>query len=271
VRLGDVADVRIRPNPTVIKHDAVSRYIDVTANVQGRGLSSVMGDVERRLQQVTFPLEHHVEVLGEAAQRQSAERRVLTYAIAGVIALFFLLQACFGSWRLASLFFLLLPLALAGAVLAAVSREDSMSVVSLMGLLTVLAIAARSGIPLIRQYQRLEQQEGETFGPDLVLLGSQQRFGPTVMSILATALALTPLMIIDITSGLEIVQPLAAIVLGGLVTVALLDLFVLPTIYLRFATRSRPGGPAAQAWRDPQTTEERESSMRKEGRPDAAE
>jgi CzcA family heavy metal efflux pump len=246
VRLGDVADVRIRPNPTVIKHDAVSRYIDVTANVQGRSLGSVTPDVERRLQQITFPLEHHVEVLGEAAQRQSTERRVLSYAIAGVIALFFLLQACFGSWRLASLFFLLLPLALAGAVLVAVIRQEAMSVVSLMGLLTVLAIAARSGILQIRHYQRLEQQEGEAFGPDLVLRGSQQRFRPTVMSILATALALTPLMIVGITSGLEIVQPLATIILGGLVTVTLLNLFVLPTIYLRFATRSRPAPAGPQ-------------------------
>jgi CzcA family heavy metal efflux pump len=270
VRMGDVADVRIRPNPTVIKHDAVSRYIDVTADVQGRSLGSVTGDVERRIQQVTFPLEHHVEVLGEAAQRQSAERRVLSYAIAGVIALFFLLQACFGSWRLASLFFLLLPLALAGAVLAAVSRQDAMSVVSLMGFLTVLAIAARSGILLIRQYQRLEQQEGETFGADLVLRGSQQRFGPTVMSILATALALTPLMIVGITSGLEMVQPLATIILGGLVTVALLDLFILPTIYLRFATGSRPGGPQTKQGVTPDDREAG-SSMQTKGRPDAAE
>jgi Cu/Ag efflux pump CusA len=262
--------VRIRPNPTVIKHDAVSRYIDVTADVQGRSLGSVTGDVERRIQQVTFPLEHHVEVLGEAAQRQSAERRVLSYAIAGVIALFFLLQACFGSWRLASLFFLLLPLALAGAVLAAVSRQDAMSVVSLMGFLTVLAIAARSGILLIRQYQRLEQQEGETFGADLVLRGSQQRFGPTVMSILATALALTPLMIVGITSGLEMVQPLATIILGGLVTVALLDLFILPTIYLRFATGSRPGGPQTKQGVTPDDREAG-SSMQTKGRPDAAE
>jgi CzcA family heavy metal efflux pump len=239
VRLGDVAAVRVRPNPTDIKHDAVSRYIDVTADVRGRSLGSVTSDVERRLQQVRFPLEHHAEVLGDAAQRQSTERRVLSYAIAGVIALFFLLQACFGSWRLASLFFLLLPLALAGGVLVAVAREGDMSVVSLVGLLTVLAIAARSGILQIRHYQHLEQQEGEAFGPALVLRGSRDRFGPTVMSILATALALTPLMIVGITAGLEIVQPLAAIVLGGLVTVLLLNLFVLPTIYLRFATRSR--------------------------------
>jgi hypothetical protein len=114
------------------------------------------------------------------------------------------------------------------------------------------------------------QQEGETFGADLVLRGSQQRFGPTVMSILATALALTPLMIVGITSGLEMVQPLATIILGGLVTVALLDLFILPTIYLRFATGSRPGGPQTKQGVTPDDREAG-SSMQTKGRPDAAE
>ncbi|HSV66535.1 MAG TPA: efflux RND transporter permease subunit [Mycobacteriales bacterium] len=240
VKLSDVADVRIRPNPANIRHDAVARYIDVTADVRGRGLDDVTRDVERSVRNVTFPAEHHVEVLGESAQRENTQQRALGYAIAALVVLFFLLQACFGSWRLATLHLLLLPVALAGAVLVAAVRRDVMSVVSLFGLLTVLAITIRGSILQTRHYQRLEQQ-GVTAGPDLVLRGSRERFGPTVTAALATALALTPLLLVGVASGLEVLQPLVAIVLGGLVTATLVNLFLLPALYLRFATTTQKG------------------------------
>jgi CzcA family heavy metal efflux pump len=236
VRLGDVADVRIRPNPTAITHDAVSRSIDVVADVRGRDLGSVTREVERRLQEVTFPLEHHLEVLGDSVQRQHSQQRTLLYIIAAAIAIFFLLQACFASWRLASLFFLLLPVALAGSVVAAL-RQDAVSVASLMGLLSVLAIAVRSGILLIRNYQRFEHQESEPFGPDLVLRATRDRFGPTVITALATGLTLMPMVMFGGIAGLEVAQPMAAIILGGLVSTTLLTLLVLPTLYLRYGSR----------------------------------
>ena len=239
VRLGDVASVRVRPNPTNIKHDAVARYVDVTADVRGRGLGAVTRDVENAVRDVTFPVEHHLEVLGDSAQRQDTRRRTLAYAIAFVIGLFFLLQATFGSWRLASLFFLMLPVALAGGLLVAMLRQDVLSVASLMGLLAVLAIAVRGGVVQIRHYQRLEG-EGEQPGRDLVLHGTRERLAPVLTTALATAVVLTPFLALGVTSGLEVVQPLVAVVLGGLVTATLLNLFVLPTLYLRFAARPQP-------------------------------
>jgi Cu/Ag efflux pump CusA len=239
VRLGDIASVRIAPNPTNIKHDAVARYVDVTADVRGRGLGAVTRDVENAVRNVTFPTEHHVEVLSESAQRQSTRQRTLAYGIAFLVALFFLLQATFGSWRLASLLFLTLPVALAGGALVAALRKDVMSVAALMGLVVVLAVAVRGGIVLIKHYQRLER-EGERPGRDLVLRGTQERFGPVLTAALATVAALAPLLVLGATSGLEVVQPLVAIILGGLVTATLLNLFVLPTLYLRFAARPQP-------------------------------
>jgi Cu/Ag efflux pump CusA len=239
VRLGDVASVRIRPNPTNIKHDAVARYIDVTTEVHGRGLAAVTRDVENAVRDVSFPAEHHLEVLGESAQRHSTQQRTLAYAIAFVIGLFFLLQATLGSWRLASLLFLTLPVALAGGLLVAALRREVLSVASLMGLLVVLAIAVRGGVVQIRHYQRLER-EGEQGGRDLVLRGTRDRFGPAVVAALATAAALAPLLVVGATAGLEILQPLVAIVLGGLVTATLLNLLILPTAYLRFAARPQP-------------------------------
>jgi len=240
VRLEDVADVRIRPNPSVIKHDAVSRYVDVTAQVRGRSLYAVTDEVKARLKGMTFPAEHHVEVLGEAAERRTTQRYLLGYAIAALVAVFFLLHARFSSWRLAALLFALLPVPLAGAALAASLLPGTLSVLSLMGGLTVLAVAVRGGILLIARYQRFEQEEGEAFGPDLVLRGSRQRFGASVLSTLAAALTLVPLLVYGAVSGLEIVAPLAAVVLGGLLVAALVNLFVLPALYLRFGGGREP-------------------------------
>jgi Cu/Ag efflux pump CusA len=249
VRLDDVADVRIRPNPTDIKHDAVSRYVDVVADVHGRSLGSVTREVQGRLRQVTFPLEHHSEVLGDFAQQQRDRRHTLSYFLAAAIATFFLLQACLASWRLASLLFLLLPVAMAGGVLAAALGANAMSTVVLMGLLAVLALAVRGGILQIRHYRNLEREGG--IDGDVVLLGSQQRFGPTVTAAVATGLALAPLLVLGGGSGLEIARPLATVMLGGLVTTMLVNLFVLPILYLRFGgrrdgtpSRSRPTPPA---------------------------
>jgi Cu/Ag efflux pump CusA len=239
VRLGDIADVRVRPNPTNIKHDAVARYIDVSAEVNGRTLGSVTRDVERAVATVTFPDEHHVEVLGESADRQSTLLRTWSYTIGFVIALFFLLQASLGRWRLASMLFLLLPVALAGGLLVALSRGNAVSTLSLLGLLAVLAIAVRGAIVQVKHYQRLEAEEGARFGPDLVLRGSRERFTPTVTAILGSALALAPLAFVGSVAGLEVASPLAAIVVGGLVTTALVNLFVLPTLYLRVAGGSQ--------------------------------
>ena len=172
--------------------------------------------------------------------RQTTQRYLLIYAIAALVAVFFLLHARFSSWRLAALLFALLPVPLAGAALAASLLPDTPSVLSLMGGLTVLAVAVRGGILLIDRYRRLEQEEGQAFGFDLVLRGSRQRFGAITLSTLAAAVSLVPLLVYGAVAGLEIVAPLAAVVLGGLLAAALLNMFVLPALYLRFGVGARP-------------------------------
>ena len=235
VRLGDVAEVRIRPNPSVIKHDAVSRYIDVKAGASGRPLEDVTDDVEARLKKISFPSEHHVEVMGDAAEREKVGRDLELYIYAALIGIFFLLQASFDSWRLGGLLFVLLALPLAGAVLGAATQGDSISVLSLMGGLAVLAIAVRGGMLLIGHFQRLEREEGLTLGLELVIQGARERFSSILLTSAGATLALLPLLFYGNVAGLEIVKPLAAVVIGGLLAAALLNLFVLPALYLLFA------------------------------------
>jgi CzcA family heavy metal efflux pump len=234
VRLGEVADVWIAPTPNVIKREAVSRRIDVSANVRDRDLGSVAREVEARLQGIDFPREYHPVVLGEYAERQAAQSRLLGLAIAAAIGIFLLLQASFGSWRLTTLSFLTLPSALVGGVLAAYASDGVISLGSLVGFLTVLGIAARNGIMLISHYQHLENEEGVPFGPGLVIRGAKERLAPILMTGATTGLSLIPLIVAGNIPGHEIEHPMAIVILGGLITSTLLNLFVVPALYLRF-------------------------------------
>jgi CzcA family heavy metal efflux pump len=237
VRLGDVADVSIVPTPTVIKHERISPYVDVVANVTGRDLGSVHHEIDSRLQKMEFPLEHHPEVLGEYAERLDAQRRMLGVAAAALIGIFLLLQACFRSWRLALLAFLALPASVVGGVLAAFAG-GGISLGSIVGFLAVLGIAARNGVLLIRRYQDLEGQEGVAFGRDLVLCGARERLSPILASSVATIAVLLPIVVLGRMPGLEIAQHAAIVIVGGLAAATLVTLFVIPALYLAIGARA---------------------------------
>jgi Cu/Ag efflux pump CusA len=182
---------------------------------------------------------YHVELLGEYTERQTAQNRLLQSSLIAGVLILLLLQASFRRWRLAVLGFLTLPMALVGGVLAAWIGGGILTLGSLVGLFTVFGIAARNGILLINHWQHLEEQEGMKFGPALVLRGARERLSPILMTTLATGLALVPLVVLGGRPGHEIEHPLAVVVIGGLVTSTLLNLFVLPSLYLRFG-RGRP-------------------------------
>ncbi len=241
VRLGDVADVRIGPTPNIIKRENASRRIDVHANVRGRDLGSVVQDVEERLKQVQLSAWLPRATAGRgrgAAGRPTgpAARR---------------------EWSPRSGFFCSCrPPSAAGAWLpwpswpcrrrwwAACSRpmlgDRIISLGSLVGFLTVLGIAARNGILLINHYQHLERHEGEAFGPGLILRGARERLSPILMTTLATGLALVPLAITGDIPGHEIEHPMAVVILGGLVTSTLLNLLLVPVLYLRMGPSPEP-------------------------------
>jgi CzcA family heavy metal efflux pump len=244
VRLSEVADVRIAPVPNVIEREGQSRKIDVSANVRGRDLGSVAADVEAAVEQVEFPLEFHAELVGEYAEREAAQSQLLVAGGVAVVAIFFLLYTSFEKWRLAILTFFTLPWALVGGLLAAYLTSGILSLGSLVGLLTILGIATRNGIMMISHFQHLEEQEGQTFGLALVRRGARERIAPILMTALTTGLALVPLAIAGDIPGHEIEHPMAIVILGGLVTSTLLNLLVVPSLYLRFG-KSRPAAAMA--------------------------
>lgn len=232
VRLGKVARVSIRPNAADIRHEAVSRYMDVRAQVSGRDLADVKQDVRRRLRQVSFPLEYHAELLDRPG-RDEGGPGFLSLAIAAGIGIFLLLQAAFGSWRLAILVAATAPVALAGGVVVAFARGSEVSLGELVGLVALLALALRQGTVLIRSYQALER-EGAARGPELVARGTGDRLPAVLTSTAAVAAAVLPFALMGDVAGNELTHPMALVILGGLVSSTLLAVFILPALYLHY-------------------------------------
>jgi CzcA family heavy metal efflux pump len=239
VMLKDVAIVKMGPTPNAVLREKQSRYIDVGANVEGRPLNQVVDEVEQRVEGVTFPLGYHADVIGESTELDAAEDTLLAFGIAAGVATLLLLHVAFGSFRPALLTFVLLPMALVGGAIAVWMSGRVLSLGSLVGFLAVFGIAARNGILMISHFERLEREEGVKFGPGLVLQGAKERLAPIMMTALATGLALVPLVVAGSIPGHEIEHPMAIVIVGGLVTATLVNLFVLPSLYLAFGKSKR--------------------------------
>jgi CzcA family heavy metal efflux pump len=248
VPLEDVAEIQVVPAPNEIKREGASRRIDVTCNVAGRDLGSVATEIEQRvLAQVKFPSGFHPEFLGEYAEARASQQRIGLLTLFSVIAIVLILYVDFQSWRLVALITLMLPLALLGGVVGVLLTGGIVSLGSLVGFVTILGIAARNGIMLLSHYRHLQTEENIGFGPELVLRGAEERLSPILMTALTTGLALVPLVATGNIPGQEIEFPMAYVILGGLVTSTLLNLFALPVVYLSFAgapeNQSRSGSP----------------------------
>ena len=242
VRLGDVADVAVAGNPNLIKRDSVSRRVDVSADVDGDP-DAVIDQVHTALAQIDFPLEYHAEVLER--EDQGSQNPVIL-ALAAAIGAFLLLQLGLGSWRVAAVVFLALPVALAGGWLAALVDGGEVTLAALAGMLTVLGIALRSAVVSIKQYDRLRALPGGGSDLEAVRRGSAERIVPVMATTLGTALVLLPLVLLGDAPGLEVIRPGAIVVIAGLVTTALFSLVVLPLLYLRFTTPTSGEAHATQ-------------------------
>lgn len=242
VRLGEVADVRIAPTPPVIKRQAVSRRIDILATVHGRDRGSVALDIERRLQSTALPLEYHAEVLGT---EQQPAWLLAAISVAAAIGMLLLLQACFGSWRLATLSFLTPLIAVAGGMLAARIAGGTLSLGSYIGLFAVCGIGMRNGVLLMSHCQHLEHDEGEVDAPSIVLRGSRDRLAPILMTALSTGLIALTFVAIGSVPGQELVHPLAIIVLGGVIAATISTLFIVPALYVAPALYLRNPRPSS--------------------------
>jgi Cu/Ag efflux pump CusA len=232
VALKDVASVTVQPEPAAITHDDVSRTVEVAAKVSGDP-GSVVAAVKSRLAGVSMPYEYHAEVFGNATVKQADLDRTLLLGAAALVGVFLLLQAAVGSWRRAGVLLLSLPLSVVGAVLAAPLAGGVWSAGALAGMFAVLALAIRGGILLGRRSSDTEREDGQA----AVVDAARARAVPALQSALTTACVLVPATVFGSRAGLEFLHPLAVTMLGGLVSLLVVQLFVLPGLLVMTAGR----------------------------------
>ena len=230
VPLEEVAEIVSAGGPNTISRENVQRKLVVSANVSGRDVGSVVSDIQNTVSEKNhLPEGYRVEYGGQFESAQSASRTLFITTIMALLIIYLLLYGEFKKVSLSALVLLNLPFALIGGVLAVFFTSDVISIPSIIGFITLFGVATRNGILLISRYQHL-QQEGTPLG-ETVLHGSIDRLNPILMTALTSALALIPLVVNGDKAGNEIQSPMAVVVLGGLLTSTLLNLYVMPVVY----------------------------------------
>jgi Cu(I)/Ag(I) efflux system membrane protein CusA/SilA len=232
--LGAVAHVDKTMGPNLINRENVERRIIVTANVVGRDLRGAAREVQSKLTSaVKLPAGYRVELGGEFESEATASRTILGLSMLALAGMAILLFVAFRSLRDAALVMLNLPLALIGGAGAVWLGGGVISIASLVGFITLFGIATRNGIMLLTHYRQLLTVDRLPLR-DAVIQGSTDRLVPILMTALTAGLALIPIVMAAGEPGNEIQAPMAAVILGGLITSTLLNLVVLPSLFARF-------------------------------------
>ena len=235
VSLEEVADIVSTSGPGTITRENVQRKLVVSANVSGRDLQSVVNDVQKTIEkEVKLPEGYRVEYGGQFESAQSASRTLLITTLLALLVIFMLLYGEFRSASLSGIVLISLPLTLIGGVLAVRLTSGVVSIPSIIGFIWLFGVATRNGILLISRYQHLG--ESGLSLRESVVSGSIDRLNPILMTALTSALALIPLVFNGDKPGNEI-SPMAIVVLGGLITSTLLNIFVMPIVYGWYAKR----------------------------------
>jgi CzcA family heavy metal efflux pump len=231
IPLSFVAKIESSSGAGVINRENVKRKIVVSINVSDRDVGSVVDDLEKRIgERVTLPENYRIEFGGQFQSARSASLRLLFTSLMALLIIFIILYQEFRNSKLAGIILINLPLALIGGIFAIRLSSGEVSIPSIIGFITLFGIATRNGLLLISRYEALSKSDLSL--KDRIIDGSVDRLNPILMTALTAALALLPLALSGDKPGNEIQSPMAIVILGGLLSSTLLNIFVIPTIYL---------------------------------------
>ena len=227
VPLADVAEIVSTAGPNTISRENAQRKLVVSANADGRDMRSVVNDMRSAIdKEVKLPEGYHIEYGGQFVSEASASRMLLGLSVVSVIVILLLLFLQFRSWHQAVIVLLNLPLALIGGVLALVFTGGVVSITAIIGFISLFGMATRGGMLLVDRYNELAKRGLSR--NEVVMRGSLDRLLPILMTALSSGLALIPLALGSDLPGNEIQSPMAQVMLGGLLTSTLLNLFIVP-------------------------------------------
>ncbi|RIJ47684.1 efflux RND transporter permease subunit [Maribellus luteus] len=236
VPLEQVADVVSVAGPSSISRENVQRKVVISANVAGRDLRGVVTDIRNNIEQeIELPEGYRIEYGGQFESEAAASRTLLLTSILAVLLIFFLLYQEFKDFKLAGIILMNLPLALIGGVFSIYFTSGILSIPAIIGFITLFGIATRNGILLISNYQKLDN--GTNSLKETIIKGSSDRLNAILMTALTAALALIPLALNGNVSGNEIQSPMAKVILGGLLTSTMLNIFLVPIVYFELRKR----------------------------------
>jgi CzcA family heavy metal efflux pump len=239
VPLEMVADIYHDYGPNYISRENVQRKIVVQANVSGRDLRSVVGEIEQNIaDNVALPQDYYIQFGGQFESEEQATKTVTYLSILSILIILLVLYMEFGNFRQALLVMANLPLALIGGVVALFLTDGIMSIASLVGFITLFGIAVRNGIIMVSHYNHLIDVEGKSLA-EAVIQGSMERLSPILMTAMTTGLALTPLAFSGHKPGSEIQSPMSIVILGGLISATILNMIVVPALFSKWGARPK--------------------------------
>lgn len=225
-----VANIISTSGPNTINRENVQRKIVVSANVAERDLRSVVNEIKENINQnIELPENYRLQYGGQFESEEKAARILLLTSLISLLVIFLLLYQEFKDLKISSIILLNLPLALIGGVLSIWLTSGIISIPSIIGFITLFGIATRNGILLVSRYQALQKQGVSLY--DTIINGSLDRLNPILMTALTTALALIPLALSGDLPGNEIQGPMAIVILGGLLSSTILNIFIVPIVY----------------------------------------
>ncbi|MEX2288121.1 MAG: efflux RND transporter permease subunit [Planctomycetaceae bacterium] len=238
IELRDLADVGEGVGPNAVNRDNARRRIVIRCNTQGRDLASVVTELQERVKsRMEFPSGYFIEYGGQFESQRRATMLISVLAAVSVVGMFVVLMILYPSVRVTLQILNALPTAFIGGVLALVVTQQTLTVASLVGFISLGGIAVRNGILLVTHYFHLMKEEGEQFTKAMVLRGSLERLAPVLMTALTAGIGLIPLVIDGDEPGREILYPVATVILGGLITSTFCEFLIHPGLFWRFSGR----------------------------------
>jgi len=236
MELRDVADVEVGEGPNAVARENARRRIVIRCNTQGRDLSSAVSEIKSRLNKdLNLPKGYFVEYSGQFESQQKATRTILILSAVSFIGIFVVLMVLLPSVRIVLQILNALPTAFIGGVAALVITQQTLTVASLVGFISLGGIAVRNGILLVTHYIHLMKKEDQEFSQATILRGSLERLAPVLMTALTAAIALIPLVLGGKEPGREILYPVATVILGGLVTSTFCEFLIHPGLFWKFS------------------------------------
>nr|MBA2498941.1 efflux RND transporter permease subunit [Chitinophagaceae bacterium] len=231
IPLSYVAEVVSTTGPNTINRENVQRKTVVSANVAGRDQKSVVDEIRQKIEtNIKLPEGYRIEYGGQFESEAEASKTLLLTSLLALIVIFFLLYMEFKNIKISTIILLNLPLALIGGVLSVWITSGILSIPAIIGFITLFGVATRNGILLVSHYKTLTAEGLSLY--DTIIQGSKDRLSPILMTALTAGLALIPLALGGDLPGNEIQSPMAKVILGGLLSSTLLNLFVVPIVYL---------------------------------------